>query len=450
MNTKKWIILCLVLSLTVSSLANGTLTASEAEGTGCTELAGARYPEAVCPDESAQYFVESEDHWNWLEEYIEKVDASRQYRGEMDDYYRTIMEKILLSGEGNTVCSPLNTYIAFSLLAEITDGNTRQQVLDMLQVPDIGSLRARVTALWESNYVSTPVLTSLLANSLWLRESTEYNNKTLDRLAQLYYASSFTGDPGSEEMTRTLQDWTDENTGGLLGEYTKDMMLIPETVLAIVSTIYYKAGWNDTFYSGANTPETFHGTDGDTIVEMMHKTDMMNIYRTENFTSVGLRLNDSGSMFFYLPQEGVDVKELASDPELLIAASYGSGERWSCPEVNLSVPKFRISSRTDLLEILKALGVTDVCDSDLADFTPLTEDAKKVSLSSAEHAAMVEIDEDGVTGAAYTELMMTDGASLPEETVDIVFDRPFLFVITGSDGSVLFSGIVRNITEGIS
>ncbi len=34
---------------------------------------------------------------------------------------------------------------------------------------------------------------------------------------------------------------------------------------------------------------------------------------------------------------------------------------------------------------------------------------------------------------------------MPQETLDIVIDRPFLFVITGRDGAVLFSGIVRNL-----
>ena len=31
------------------------------------------------------------------------------------------------------------------------------------------------------------------------------------------------------------------------------------------------------------------------------------------------------------------------------------------------------------------------------------------------------------------------------EIIDFVLDRPFMFVITGADGSILFSGVVRNI-----
>ena len=58
---------------------------------------------------------------------------------------------------------------------------------------------------------------------------------------------------------------------------------------------------------------------------------------------------------------------------------------------------------------------------------------------------MIEIDEYGVTGAAYTELALAEGAAEPDEVIDLVLDRPFLFVVTGLDGSVLFAGVVRNI-----
>lgn len=415
------------------------------------ELAGvtqtpALYPAAIGADMSAQQFLESDAHWNWWSTYRDQISASAPYREVMNTYYQKMMEKILLSGEDNVVCSPLNTYVAFAMLAEVTGGNTRQQILDMLGVEDVESLRTQVQALWDSNYVNTPVVQSLLANSLWLRESTQYKNDTLDLLARQYHASTFSGDPGSEEMSKALQQWTDQNTGGLLSEYTKGMKLDAATVLAIVSTIYYKAAWVDKFYPDATTQETFHGAAGDTTVDMMHTTDITSVYQTDDFTSVGLNLSDSGIMYFYLPQDGVDVNTLAGNPDILKAANYGeNNENRINAQVNISVPKFQISAKTDLLGILRELGITDALDPSLSDFTPLTEDAENLYVSAANHAAMVEVDENGVTGAAYTELMVTEGAALAGEEIDFVLDRPFMFVVTGADGAVLFTGIVKNI-----
>lgn len=95
---------------------------------------------------------------------------------------------------------------------------------------------------------------------------------------------------------------------------------------------------------------------------------------------------------------------------------------------------------------MRALGVTDALDTDLADFSPLTGDKENLYLSKADHAATLEIDENGVTGAAYTELGISEtAAEIPDDEIDFVLDRPFLFLVTGQDGSILFSGVVRNI-----
>lgn len=72
-------------------------------------------------------------------------------------------------------------------------------------------------------------------------------------------------------MDQALQTWTDNNTGGLLKEYTKDMAIAPDTVFELVSTIYYKAMWRENFWEVNTEKETFHGTAGDTDVDMMKK-----------------------------------------------------------------------------------------------------------------------------------------------------------------------------------
>ena len=83
---------------------------------------------------------------------------------------------------------------------------------------------------------------------------------------------------------------------------------------------------------------------------------------------------------------------------------------------------------------------------DAADFSPLTAEPG-VFLGKADHAAAVSIDEEGVTGAAYTDLGLCGSGMPPEEQVDFVLDRPFYFVVTGRDGSILFAGTVMTTEE---
>ena len=401
-------------------------------------------PQAQYADMSASEFMNTDAHWEWWNGYREKTAVSGEYRDAMDPYYAAMMEKLLVAEEDNTVCSPLNIYIALSALAETAGGNSRDQILDLLEADSIDVLRERIQGLLAANYVDTPVLQSWLADSLWLRDYTEYNEETIGRLADLYMASVFRGDPGSEEMSEALRKWTDLNTGGLLKQYTKDLQLESRTILAIISTVYFKAMWMNTFDPSLTDRQIFHGVSGDTETDMMHMSDMTAVYRTDRFTAVQLGLTDSGSMTLFLP-EGTDVNELAEDPDVLAASRSGLSEKVSYPMVHMSVPKFRVSAKYDLLDVLDSLGVTDILDPATADFTPLTTDADNPSLSKAEHAAMTEIDENGVTGAAYTELMITESAAEPQEEIDFNLDRPFMFIVTAADGSVLFAGIVRNI-----
>ena len=407
----------------------------------------AAYPAPIAQSLSAQAFVKSDEGRNWWRAYRQTASETSDLQPGMEEYNAALMSRLLVAEDENRVCSPLSTYLAFAMLAEVTEGNTRRQILDALRAADLETLRGNVSALWKSNYADTPALKSLLANSIWLNSDVEYNEDTLNRLAEAYYASSFSGTPGSMAMDEALRTWTDANTGGLLREYGKEMHLDSDTVLEILSTVCFQAMWQNDFREEDTARGTFHGTAGDTAVEMMHKTDVLGVYRTEGFTALGLTMNYSGSMYFLLPDEGTDVNALASDPDIFrIARSGETDENRSYLKVNLSVPKFRVSTKTDLRDTVSALGMTDVLDPALADFSPLTTNLDTLFLGKAEHAAMLEIDEHGVTGAAYTELGVVDGASMPpDEELDFVLDRPFMFILTAGDGSVLFAGIVRNI-----
>ena len=148
-------------------------------------------------------------------------------------------------------------------------------------------------------------------------------------------------------------------------------------------------------------------------------------------------------MWLFLPDEGVDVQSLLTDENvtrLLFDLDSWTDSRFLI--VNLAMPKFDVSSDLRLKDSLQAMGITDVFDPSVSDFSPMTRDAEGIYLSQADHAARVAVDEEGVTAAAYTVIATAGAGEPPDEEVDFVLDRPFLFVITGCDGSPLFAGIV--------
>jgi serine protease inhibitor len=181
----------------------------------------------------------------------------------------------------------------------------------------------------------------------------------------------------------------------------------------------------------------------------MKATRDMYYFWGEKYSAVSLSLNIGGQMWFILPDEGVDVDEIFSDPQMLDLVTrkdvYGdSYENGKFLEVNLSVPKFDVKSEKDVLSGIKKLGVTDVTDELRSDFSPLATNPRGIFIDKIDHGVRVKIDEEGVQAAVYTVIRGAGSAMPPDEKVDFVLDRPFAFVISLDDNVPLFSGVVNN------
>lgn len=361
-------------------------------------------------------------------------------------FTRSIPAFLSDAGEDNRVFSPLNVYMALAMLAETAGGDSRQQILDLLGHDSIESLRAQAGDLWNANYRDDGATTSLLAGSLWMRDDLDYVQSTVDTLAQHYYASVFRGEMGSAGYDKALQNWLNEQTGGLLKEYAGQVTMDPQTVLALAATVYFKAKWADGFREENTAPDTFHAPGGGVTADFMNGSSTAWYAWGETFSATCLQMENAGAMYLLLPDEGYTVEDMLADPAAM--SMLMSPESWPDSKyltVNLSMPKFDVSSSIDLKEGLGELGVTQVFDRENADFTPLTPlaETENVWVEKAGHAARVVVDEEGVEAAAYTVMTMDMSGMPPSDEVDFVLDRPFIFLLTGIDGLPLFVGVVN-------
>lgn len=391
---------------------------------------------------------------------LDALRSGTDYTGLMDDFLsRSTTQFLSGAGAENRVYSPINVYMALSMLAEAAGGDSRAQILELLEVDSIETLRDRARTLWQDNYRDDGTVTSILGNSLWLRDDFTYSQKLLNTLAKDYYASSFSGRMGSEEYDQALRNWLDEQTNGLLADQAQGLKMKPETVLALASTIYFKAAWSNEFNKEDTETEQFHAPSGDVDADFMRRTMEDSFYWGSNFTAVQLRFQEGGSMWLILPDEGSSVDELLQNGEamdFLLSPKYDQyddkgnvvREGWTGQKyltIHLSMPKFDVSSDLDLIDGLKALGVNDVFDLSVSNFDPLeasTDDPLYVG--KAQHAARVKVDEEGCEAAAYTVMLMYAGAAAPPDTeVDFTLDRPFLFSVTADSGLPLFTGVVN-------
>lgn len=360
--------------------------------------------------------------------------------------------KCFLSGANekkeNRVYSPLGAYMALGMLAELTDGNSRRQILDLLGSDSVASLRKQASDIWNAHYRDDGLVTSILASSLWLNDDVEFHQPVLNTLAKYYYASSYQGKMGSKSFNKALQDWLNEQTGGLLEKQAADATLKPDTAMALAVTLNYHAQWRNEFSSKYTKEGTFHAASGDSVCDFLHKyKSSHSYYWGEKFSAVCEGLEQSGSMWFLLPDEGVTAEDLLNDNEAMAFLQPDNQENWENQKsllVNLAIPKFDVTCEYDLKEGLMELGVTDIYSANRADFSPMASKPDKLALSQADHAARIAIDEQGVTAASYTVIGADTGSAMPpDKEIDFTLDRPFLFAVTDRDGQPLFLGIVN-------
>lgn len=312
----------------------------------------------------------------WQADRRKQTEQPEGYTDALDDYLRAVIPQLLTGGSGeNKVCSPINLYMALAMLAEVTGGESREQILALLGSGDVDALRAEAAAVWNANYCDDGAVTSILASSLWLNDKISFKQASMDALAKYYYASSFRGEMGSAAFDKTLQDWIDQQTGGLLKEQASGLTMDKETILALASTIYFRAKWSGEFSEANTVPDTFHADSGDTTCDFMRQRGTNTYYWSGRFSAVSKPLEGSGAMWFLLPDEGVTPEELLADePTMDFLLSGGESAESKYLIVNLALPKFDAASDLDLADSLKALGITDVFDPAVSDFSPMTDD----------------------------------------------------------------------------
>ncbi len=392
---------------------------------------------------------EDREEWNtdyevWDTERNLRNETTAQAASDLRSFFAEGNSQFLLTeGNENKLWSPVNAYIGLAMTTELTEGETRQQILELFGAEDTDALRKQVSAVWESVYQDNSNEICVLANSLWLEKGLQYDQDAMDAIAYHYYASVYQGDLGSKKTNQDIAAWINNNTGKFLKDSTKSIELSPETIMALYSTLYFQAKWSDEFSESKNTEGVFHMPDGDTqAVYMNKKLKQMNYYWGGNFSAVYLPLKNGCRMWFILPDEGMTVNDVLNDGTYMEMLSSDEWEDYKYMKVNLSVPKFDVSSTMDLSEGLKNMGVPNAFSENVAEFGKLTGDSP-IYLTGANQSVRVQIDEEGVKAATYIELPGAGSAAPPEEVIDFVLDRPFLFVIT-NDNIPLFAGCVNN------
>ncbi|XP_060605508.1 leukocyte elastase inhibitor-like [Ruditapes philippinarum] len=243
-----------------------------------------------------------------------------------------------------------------------------------------------------------------------------------------------------EKSRVTINEWVEKETNNKIKEILPEGSLTPLTSLVIVNAIYFKANWEIPFEPRCTEIKTFITLNSDKVkVKMMRAKKMEDIdfYRSRSLNCKVLKLkyeNTHIAMLVVLPNETDGLPKLESEMDLKTLKELIS--KLSTKDVEVSLPKFKMETTTQLKPLLSKLGMVDIFDEELAD---LSGTGKDLYVSEVYHKTFIDVNEEGTEAGAATAAVEVSRSL--DEMASFKADHPFMFIIWHDDLNIpLFIG----------
>lgn len=334
----------------------------------------------------------------------------------------------------NYVFSPVSVYHALAILAQTTNAETKQEILDAIGVSEDELINC-VKELNNQLNINAGKGKLSMNSSLWLSDSLNTNDETIEKISKNNNCVIKKVPMGTKEANKEVQHWVNENTNNLLKDSVESIETGIDTLFQLYSTIYLKGNWDIEFDAKDTKKDVFHKSINEDIkCDFMNQCLRTDMYEGKRFKAIALYIRGIARATFILPNDGLSPSDIANDEDLLKLLE-GDTKGLDSKEyiVNLSLPKFDVTFDGDILEKLSKLGIQKATVMGEADFSPISNE-KNLYLNKAKQAARLKIDEDGVEASAFTMLdAICAGIILttPEE-IDFKLDRPFMFSLNKS------------------
>lgn len=330
------------------------------------------------------------------------------------------------AGSESVLVSPLSVLSALAMAENGADGETLAQ---MERVTGMGA--TELTGLLQAYGALADDGPLSVANSIWLRDSDglTVQDDFLETCGVRLGAQVFSA-PFDDSTVDDVNAWINEKTHEMIPQMLD--RISGDAQVLLVNALAFEGGWEDPFDSALTSPDTFTCEDGtEQDVAMMHATE--NDY-LENELATGFVKPYEGYDYAFvglLPTEGVTVDELlasldGSALEELLTPVAGAG-------AEIGLPKFTTTYEAELTDALRALGMTDAFDPNLADFSRMgTSDQGPLAVGGVLHKTFIDVNEEGTRAAAATVIGMDAAAAGPGDPIEyheVILDRPFVYLI---------------------
>ena len=354
----------------------------------------------------------------------------------------------------NLFYSPASLLIALAMTCYGARGNTATEIMKVLHVASVSSsdlnnsMKKFIDTLNGTSDENNKVLT---ANRLFVEKSFEILEAFKEGTREFYDAELALVDyiANAGKAREEINHWVEQKTNDKIKDLIPSGMLSSDTRLTLVNAIYFKGLWLEKFKKERTFSEAFFVSQNEEIkVEMMHQEANFKYFESQELACQVLEMPYIGrkmSMVIYLPNEISGLAELEEK------MTYDNLQKSlplldaSMDEVEVLLPKFKLTQQFDLNDILSKMGAEEMFIPGKANLSGIS--AEPLFVSKVVHKAFVEVNEEGTEAAAATGVGM-NMMSMPLPKPIFKADHPFLFLIRHNDsGAILFLGRLVRPTQ---
>ncbi len=331
----------------------------------------------------------------------------------------------------NILVSPLSVTLALSMTANGSDGETKEQMENLLG----GKICIEDMNKYLYSYVKRLPGDGdnkiKIANSLWFKNNDSSFNvkKSFLQINADYYNAQAYGSGFDDNTLKDMNNWVKKNTDGLIDKAVEHIE--PRAVMYIINALLFDGKWEEGYRKNDISENVFHRLDGtDKQCKMMLSSE-------EKYIDTD---NAVGFIKYYKNREYAFVALLPdADVDLYRYINSLTGEKWidmienaESRMVHTMLPKFEYDYDTFMGGILAKMGMQDAFDPYKADFSKMGTVGAEENLYIGDviHKTHITVDELGTKAGAITVVVMENKSAIEQEEIPCVYlDRPFVYGI---------------------
>jgi serpin B len=356
------------------------------------------------------------------------------------DLYGKLRDK-----QGNLFFSPFSISTALGMTSAGARGQTLAQMnktmhftLDQARLhPAFAAALAEVKADKKGAQLS-------VANALWGQKGYGFTNEFLSLTQANYQAGLHEVDfaRATEEARKTINAWVEKQTQDKIKDLLQPGVLGSDSRLVLTNAIYFKGNWAEQFKKDATKDQPWLGGSQKANLPLMYRKGTYPYLDAGSYAMLELPyVGKELSMVVFLPKKVDGLADFEKSLTATKLTDWAKGLPKLPPrDVEVYLPRFKMTSEFSLKGELSALGMTDAF-TDAADFSGMNSGKEKLKIADVVHKAFVEVNEEGTEAAAATGVVIKPLSINPNPDPVFRADHPFFFVIRDNrSGSVLFMG----------